>query len=132
VITPRVGERVGRFVKGGDSIAVLHATDTVAAEIAVPEREIGDVAVGQEGVLRLRAFPERSFRGRVVAIAPAVDENAAAGRVVRVTIAMPNDSGLVKAEMSGYARIYCGKRSALDVMTRRFRRFLRVEFWSWW
>jgi hypothetical protein len=34
--------------------------------------------------------------------------------------------------MSGYARIYCGKRTALDVLTRRVRRFIRVEFWSWW
>jgi len=81
---------------------------------------------------RLRAYPERAFRGRVTAIAPAAEENPAGGRVMRVRIAIPNDSGLVKPEMSGYARIYCGKRPALDVLTRRFRRYLRVEFWSWW
>ncbi|HKG93071.1 MAG TPA: efflux RND transporter periplasmic adaptor subunit [Gemmatimonadaceae bacterium] len=132
VATPRLRERVGRYVKAGDSIAVVDAVDTVTAEIAVPEREIGDVRVGQPGVLRLRAYPERAFQGRVTAIAPAAEEHPAAGRVMRVRIALPNDSGLVKPEMSGYARIYCGKRPALDVLTRRFRRYLRVEFWSWW
>jgi hypothetical protein len=31
-----------------------------------------------------------------------------------------------------YARIRAGERRAIDVLTRRFRRFVRVEFWSWW
>lgn len=132
VITPRLRERLGRYVKPGDSVAVLNAIDTIAAEIAVPEREIGDVRLGQAGVLRLSAYPEQVFRGRVVAIAPVAEEGAAGDRIVRVTIALPNDSGLVKPAMSGFARVYCGRRSALDVLTRRLRRFVRVEFWSWW
>ena len=132
VMTPRLRERVGRWVRPGDSVAVVNALDTVTAEIAIPEREIGDVRVGHPGVLRLRAYPERPLRGRVTAIAPAAEADPASGRILRVRIALPNDSGLVRPEMSGYARIYCGKRPALDVLTRRARRFLRVEFWSWW
>ena len=34
--------------------------------------------------------------------------------------------------LSGYARIDCGARQALDLLTRGLRRYLRVEFWSWW
>ncbi len=132
ITTPKLKERIGEYVKPGDLIAQLYAIDTVTAEIAVPEREIGDVRVGQRGVLRLRAYPERAFEGRVTAIAPAAEQDNFGGRTVRVTIDIPNDSGPVKPEMSGYARIYSGKRPALDVLTRRVRRFLRVEFWSWW
>ncbi|HYT81849.1 MAG TPA: efflux RND transporter periplasmic adaptor subunit [Gemmatimonadales bacterium] len=132
ITTPKLKERIGEYVKPGDLIAQVYAVDTVTAEIAVPEREIGDVRVGQRGVLRLRAYPERAFGGRVTAIAPAAEQDNSGGRTVRVTIDIPNDSGLVKPEMSGYARIYCAKGPALGVLTRRFRRFLRVEFWSWW
>jgi putative peptide zinc metalloprotease protein len=132
ITTPKLTQRVGEYVKPGDLIAQLYAVDTVRAEIAVPEREIGDVRVGQRGVLRLRAYPERAFGGRVTAVAPAAELDNAGERIVRVTIDFPNDSDLIKPEMSGYARIYSGKRPALDVLTRRFRRFLRVEFWSWW
>jgi hypothetical protein len=80
----------------------------------------------------LRAYPERLFQGRVTAIAPAAEVSPSGDRIVRVRISIPNDSAYVKPEMSGYARIYCGQRSALDVLTRRFRRLVRVEFWSWW
>jgi putative peptide zinc metalloprotease protein len=132
VTTPRLKERTGEYVKAGDLIARVFGMETVRAEIAVPEREIGDVRVGQRGALRLRAFPERAFDGRVTEIAPAAEQTPAGERIVRVTIEIPNDSGWIKPEMSGYARIYEGKRTALEVLTRRFRRFLRVEFWSWW
>jgi len=37
-----------------------------------PEKEIGDVKVGQDVLLKVRAYPEMSFHGKVVSIAPAV------------------------------------------------------------
>ncbi|HEV8264925.1 MAG TPA: efflux RND transporter periplasmic adaptor subunit [Gemmatimonadales bacterium] len=132
ITTPKLRQRIGEFVKAGDLIAKVYGVETVRAEIAVPEREIGDVRLGQRGALRLRAFPERAFEGRVTEIAPAAEVTPAGERIVRVTIEIPNDEGVVKPEMSGFARIYAGKRPAIDVLTRRFRRFIRVEFWSWW
>ncbi|HXF96266.1 MAG TPA: efflux RND transporter periplasmic adaptor subunit [Gemmatimonadales bacterium] len=133
VVTPRLHEKVGAFVRAGDLVAEVHAIETVRAEIAVPERDIGDVRVGQRGDLRLRAYPGRTFTGRVTAIAPAADSGLAlGGRTVRVTIAIPNPDGVLKPQLTGYARIFGGERRALDLLTRRVRRFLRVEFWSWW
>ncbi|MGH9748323.1 MAG: hypothetical protein ACRD6R_00160 [Candidatus Polarisedimenticolia bacterium] len=38
----------------------------------------------------------------------------------------------LRSEMTGQAKILCGKRRILDLMTRRITRYLRVEFWSWW
>jgi len=133
VTTPKLHERVGEFVKTGDLIAEVHALDAVTAEIAVSERDISEVRVGQRGVVRLRAYPDRAFEGRVTAIAPAAtDLPDVRGKFVKVTIELPNAEGLLKPQMTGHARIYCGERRALDVLTRRFRRFIRVEFWSWW
>jgi multidrug resistance efflux pump len=107
--------------------------ETVQAEIDVPERDIGDVRVGQRGLLRLRAYAARTFTGHVASIAPLADTSAFLnGRTVRVTITIPNQSGLLKPHLTGYARIDCGRARALDLFTRRFRRFVRVEFWSWW
>jgi putative peptide zinc metalloprotease protein len=133
VTTPKVHERVGQYVKAGDLVAEVHALETVTAEIEVSERDIGEVAVGQRGVVRLRAYPSRTFEGRVTAVAPAaVELPDTRGRFVMVTIELPNAGGLLKPQLTGHARIYCGERRALDVLTRRFRRFFRVEFWSWW
>jgi multidrug resistance efflux pump len=133
VTTPKLHQRVGEYVKPGDLVAEVHALETVTAEIAVSERDIGDVNVGQRGVVRLRAYPDRTFEGRVTAVAPAAGEVAGVrGKFIKVTIELPNTDGVLKPHMTGYARIYCGERRALDVLTRRFRRFFRVEFWSWW
>lgn len=135
VTTPKLREKLGELVHPGDLIAEVHETETVSAEIDVSERDIGELRVGQRGSLRFRAWPDRTFDGTVTAIAPAATDPgpAAAGdRVVKVAIAIGNRDGLLKPRMTGYARIEAGKRRALDLVTRRFRRFLRVEFWSWW
>jgi len=34
--------------------------------------------------------------------------------------------------MSGNAKISCGVRRLYEIVFRRFIRFIRVEFWSWW
>jgi len=34
--------------------------------------------------------------------------------------------------MTGNVKIYASERRLIDIMTRRFTRYLRVEFWSWW
>ena len=54
----------------GDLIAEVHEVNTVTAEIAIPEKEIGDVKVGQKLVLKARAYPQSNFEGTVVSIAP--------------------------------------------------------------
>ena len=55
-----------------------------------------------------------------------------AGRTVLVTTRLDNDALLLKPEMSGNAKIYCGERRLMDLVTRRIVRYLRVEFWSSW
>jgi len=133
VTTPKPRERIGENVKAGDLIMEVYAMDSVTAEIAVPEQDIGDIREGQRGSVRLRAYPDRVFDGRVTAIgAAALEPDKQRGRVVKATIVLPNPDGLIKSSMTGYARIACGNRRALDVLTRGLQRYMRLEFWSWW
>jgi|KBSSwiStaDraftv2_1062776.scaffolds.fasta_scaffold04484_4 multidrug resistance efflux pump len=133
VTTPKPRERIGENVKVGDLIMEVYAMDSVTAEIAIPEQDIGDIHEGQRGSVRLRAYPDRVFDGRVTAIgAAALEPEKQRGRVVKATIVLPNPDGVIKSSMTGYARIACGKRRALDVLTRGIQRYMRLEFWSWW
>lgn len=133
VTTPRVWEKVGEYVKPGDLIGEVHTVERLTAEISVSERDIGEVRVGQRAALRLRAYPSRTFEGTVSRIAPAVVDSGWRGeRNVRVEVDLPNTDNLLRPKLTGYARIDAGRRRALDLLTRRFRRFIRVEFWSWW
>ena len=107
---------------------------TVTVEMAVPEKEIADIRLGAAVMLKARAYPERRFQGKVTAIAPIATEppDARTERTVRVTTQLDNADLLLKPEMTGHAKIYCGQRRLIDIITRRLVRFLKVEFWSWW
>ncbi len=134
ITTPRLREKIGQHVKKGDLIAKVHNLQTVTAEIPVSEKEIADVQAGQPVILKARAYPEQSFSGTVVSIAPtaAADSSGFGSKMVLVRTEIDNTSRLLKPEMTGHAKIFCGKRQLLDLMTRRFVRYFRVEFWSWW
>ena len=152
VTTPerQLRELIGQHVNKGDLLASVHRLDTVTAEIALSEKDIGDVATGQRVAVKARAYPSLTFEGTVTSVAAAVrtnvvtplvksastmapvPEEGGGDRVVLVTTEIENRSMLLKPEMTGRAKISCGDQSILAVLTRRLVRVVRVEFWSWW
>jgi multidrug resistance efflux pump len=134
VTTHKPKEKIGEHVGRGDLIAEVHELKTVTVEIAVPEKEIADVRVGQRIVLKARAHSQRQFESEVKAIAPIAsdEDNPVSGHTVLVTTRLNNADALLKPAMTGSAKIYCGRQRLFDLVTRRFLRYLRVEFWSWW
>jgi HlyD family secretion protein len=150
VTTPsrQLKEMKYQLVKKGDLIAKVHDIRTVTVEIVISEKEIGDVKVGQKVALKARAYPDVTFNGQVTSIATTARTGSSSGspvsssasatgggatpKMVLVTTEIDNDSRLLKPEMTGRAKIYCGQRRLFDLVTRRLSRTLRVEFWSWW
>lgn len=134
VTTPKIEEMVGRHIERGDLIAKVYELNTVSAEIAVDEKDISDVRVGGKVELRTRSFPDVAFEGTIEAIAPTVTPPGEGEfeRAITVTTRLKNDSLLLRPEMTGNAKIHCGRRRLYEIVTRRLARYLRVEFWSWW
>lgn len=133
IATPKVKEKIGEQVKTGDLILKVYELDRVVPEVAVSEKEIADVNAGQTVVLKARAYPGRRLAGTVRTIAPVAVEDRGLGRkIFRVTIDMDRTSDVLKPEMTGNAKIFCGRRPIWNLLTRRISRYLRVEFWSWW
>jgi putative peptide zinc metalloprotease protein len=152
VATPELElkEMAGQVVQKGALIAKVFELRKLTVEIAVPEGEIADVKVGQEVALKVRAYPNQTFNGRVISVATsALSENsapeagsviparhpssaaAAAARTILVTTELDNGSLLLKPGMTGHAKIACGQRRMIDIITRRLARTVKVEFWSW-
>ncbi|MCH8862158.1 MAG: efflux RND transporter periplasmic adaptor subunit [Proteobacteria bacterium] len=134
VMTEHLHDLLGQLVHRGDLMAEVYDFRVVRAELLIPEKEIGAVAVGQTIRLKARAYPGRAFEGQVVAIAPrAIDSTDGLSRkMIRVTTEIANPDLALKPAMTGQGKIYAGNRSILNLMTRRFVRYFRVEFWSWW
>lgn len=132
--TKQLNAMIGQHVTKGDLITEVHELATVNAEISVSEKEIADVGVGQTVILKARSYPEQSFEGKVLAIATtaAGKLDGGIGSTVLVLTQLDNPSLLLKPEMTGNAKIFCGKRRLIELITRRIARYFRVEVWSWW
>jgi multidrug resistance efflux pump len=119
------------FLQQGDMICEVANTKKILTEIPVPEKEVGDVRVGFPVKLKANAFPTKEFDGLVTQISDKADIRDMNVRVVVVRSEINNPDLLLKPEMTGYAKIYCGKRTIGELLTRRMIRFIRTEFWSW-
>src|SRR5207247_11381921 len=51
---------------------------------------------------------------------------------VLVTTEIDNHSRLLKPEMTGQAKIFCGRRRGPELFMRRLARTFKVEVWGWW
>ena len=134
VTTHRLKERLGTNLKKGELLAEVHQLKTVNAEIAVPEKEISEVQVGQPVELKARSYLNRSFKGNVISISPVgtLPTNGLPQREFVVVTELDNATLALRPEMTGNAKISCGTRRLYEIVFRRLIRFVRVEFWSWW
>jgi RND family efflux transporter MFP subunit len=98
-ISGYVAERVadvGEFITPNtpnSKVATLVRTSTLRVRIDIPEQDVGKVATGQGVSLQTSAFPDRSFAGRVVRIAPSLNAQA---RTLNVEAEVQNVNGLLK------------------------------------
>jgi putative peptide zinc metalloprotease protein len=105
--------------------------DTMLVIIKVSERHLDVLKEGQNVKLKVQSYPFSPFWGKVFKISQKGEEDQAKN-VFRVTCKIENQNHLLKPGMSGYAKIYCGKRSIFNLLTRKIVSYLRVEVWSWW
>jgi multidrug efflux pump subunit AcrA (membrane-fusion protein) len=91
----------GEMARGfpGTSVYRLVITHLLKLKATVPERHAPEVKVGQGVDVRVDAFPDVVFAGRVARISPTVDS---ASRTFAVEVEVPNVDGRLKA--GGFAR----------------------------
>ena len=68
--------------------------------VDVPERDLSVVTVGKTARVEVSAYPERSFEGKVIRVAPTLDPQT---RRVQARVTVDNHDNLLKPEM--YARV---------------------------
>lgn len=94
---PFAGQVLRREAEPGDlgtvgaALFLIADPSTLRITADVDERDVARLKPGVQALIRSDAFPGKTFQGRVSQITPAGD---AKGRVFRVRIALPADSGL--------------------------------------
>jgi RND family efflux transporter MFP subunit len=94
-----IGERfvdVGALLKANDPIVSVLDIGSLQAAIQIPEQSYGRIRTGQSAVVTTDILPGRRFSGRVVRMAPFLQENS---RQAEVWIEVPNPDGSLKPGM---------------------------------
>ncbi len=130
IITADLHLRTGGYLRTGDQFIELERIETVTATISVPEADIGLIKPGQTVRLRARSESGIEVLGVVKQIAP-VAEDSGYGLIVRATAEFPNTSGLLRSEMTGYAKIDGVEMRVWEAYFRSIVRFFQIDVWSW-
>lgn len=79
----------GQYVAPGTSIATLQALDPIYVDFFLPQQVIDQIKVGLAVTLKVDAYPDATFTGRIATIDPKVDP---ATRNVAIRASLPNAS----------------------------------------
>jgi len=130
VVTQDMNLRIGSYLKSGDMLMEVEATDVVTANIDVPEGDSPFLTTGRPVRLKLQGFSDTEFPGEVIAIAPSA-ETQSYGQTVQVIVNFPNVDGKMVSGMTGYAKIEGAPMRVWEAYLRTITRFFQIQVWSW-
>ncbi|HEY9711480.1 MAG TPA: efflux RND transporter periplasmic adaptor subunit [Oculatellaceae cyanobacterium] len=143
LVTSYLDQKVGSYLKQGNTFAVAEDDRNIRGEVRVAEYNIGEFNLGASVELKLLAYPNRPFMAKVVSIEPAASNPNSSSttvkeptgiikdRFVKVIVEMPNTEKLFKSSMTGYAKITGSPKPVIVAFTRPIVRFIQIEIWSW-
>ncbi len=110
---------VGEYISPNtpnSKLATIVRTSTLRMRIDIPEATVGKVATGQGISLQTSSYPDRSFAGTIVRIAPNVNATA---RTLTVEAEVQNSEGLLKPGQFATVRITQSKPEPAVVIPAR-------------
>jgi GAF domain-containing protein/biotin carboxyl carrier protein len=137
VVTPKVEEKAGTMVKPGEGFCEIVAQDPMAAEMSVPESDLGLLRPGKRVTLKFNAYPTRTFDGTVERLG-AQTRSDAGDQYFLVRAVFENTGGRARNGMVGRARIRAaggwfesGWYSIGYVLLRAPVRWIWQKLWAW-
>jgi putative peptide zinc metalloprotease protein len=142
VLTRNTKTLVGLEVEAGDAFLMVGTVDSLRIVLRMSEREVGDLAVGREGSLRLRSDPGRTIRFLIERIDLAPVGEPILGETVASLDAgdrLPTwyrAEGLIASEkerlrpgMTGVVKVKGPPLSVAQRLGRLYARLVRADFW---
>lgn len=130
VLTPDLGALEGRRLAAGDVFCQVSRLDTLRVEVGVSEAEVTRIRPGQSLRLKVLGFPERQFKGQVGEVAW-MGESTRPGQPAAFKVVgwVANPGSVLRAGMTGRARVDVPPDTLLARWTRGLWRWLRMGFW---
>ncbi len=130
VTTPSLENAAGEHLDAGATFAQVLDLSRAVVDIAVPQSTVSFVAPGQSVTIKLDSYPQSTWHGKVDVLSPsAVPINGERAFVARV--ALDNQQMLLRAGMTGRAKIFIGYRPAGSALLGRPTLWLWQTLWNW-
>ena len=97
----------GAYLQPNQEIARLEDISVIKLDFRVPEMHLEKIKKGQEVSVRVDAYPQEQFTGRIFAIEPAVDEQT---RTLLVRARIPNPDGKLRPGLFARVALALGSR----------------------
>jgi transcriptional regulator with GAF, ATPase, and Fis domain/multidrug resistance efflux pump len=130
VATPALQNAAGEHLNAGDAFAQVLDLSSAVLDVAVGQSDVSLVKPGDLAAVKLDSYPERSWHGAVDVVSPL----AQAGDGVRTfsaRVPLPNEDAILRAGMTGHAKIFVGYRPAGYVLLRKPALWLWQTLWNW-
>ena len=130
VVEGDLSQQVGASIERGQTLFRLAPLNGFRVVLEIDERDIADVAVGQQGKLRLAAFPEMPLDYVVTEIMPMAQQGQ--GRnFFRVEANLRGDRTKLRPGMEGISRTAVNERRLGWLIFHDFLDWLRLAAWRW-
>jgi len=130
VVTPNLENAAGKHLTAGDSFAQVLDLKSAVVEVAIPERDASLLRAGENAAVKLDSFPQRTWHSAVSVVSP----QALAGDGVRTfnaEVPVSNGDAVLRAGMSGRAKIAIGWKPAGYVLLRSPALWIWQTLWNW-
>ena len=134
IIEGDLRDMIGASVKLGQAMYVVAPLDRMVLIAQVSDKDIALIRDSGEGVttgqMATKAQPGDMFDFTVAQIVPLASPDADRRNAFEVRATLDKGSPWMRPGMEGLAKFNTGRRSLLDIGTRRIRDTLRL--WLWW
>lgn len=130
VVSGDLSQSLGSPVGRGDILFEVAPLDSYRLILRVEENGVQDLAVGQEGQLRLSGLPGETLPFTVERITP-VSETDSEANFFRVEARLLETHELLRPGMEGVAKVAIGERKLIWVWTHKLIDWLHLWLWSW-
>lgn len=130
VATPALQNAAGEHLNAGDTFAQILDVSSVVVDVAVAQSDVALVRRGDHAVVKLDSYPQRSWHGAVEVVSPQA-QTSEEGRTFAARVSLPNGNAILRAGMTGRAKIFIGYRPAGYVLLRKPALWLWQLLWNW-
>jgi biotin carboxyl carrier protein len=130
VVSGDLSQSIGSPVENGQVLFEISPLENYRVVLEVDERDIGEIANNQRGVLTLSGFPDNALEFTVSRIVP-LSSPKEGRNVFEVQAELESPTESIRPGMEGIGKVDIDQRKLIWVWTHELVDWLRLSVWTW-